>query len=121
MRYRIKELNGSVIVKVDRKAHEDDTAIVRRTLSAFLRRPKNKMTLWVAGWHKIATPDLEFLKTIHREAAMRGTTVRLCAFGDTLWIQFDPHQPSSQVATLPHHNRAVSRLEYQPLALKRSA
>jgi len=37
MRYRIKELHGSVVIKIDGRAREDEAARARRGLSPFPR------------------------------------------------------------------------------------
>lgn len=119
MRYRIKELNGSVIVKIDGKAREDEATRARCALSAFLRRPRVKVILYLAGLREIGTPELGLLEAIRREVKTQGGTLRLCGLRDDLRAQFD-RNPFLQIYEL-YHSLEASLLGLRELPLKRSA
>ncbi|MBF8298638.1 MAG: hypothetical protein HW395_1295, partial [candidate division NC10 bacterium] len=101
MRYRIKELHGSVVIKIDGKAREDDAASARRSLSAFLRRPGVKAILYLAGLREVGIAELGVLEAIRQEVKVQGGTRRLCALRDDLWTQFD-RNPFLHVYELYH-------------------
>ena len=87
MRYRIKELHGSVVIKIDGRAREDEAARARRGLSTFLRRPGVRAILYLAGLREIGVPELGVLDAIRQEVKAQGGTLRLCALRDDLWTQ----------------------------------
>lgn len=119
MRYRITELKGSLIVKIDGKAREDEGARARRALSAFLRRPGVKAILYLAGLREIGIAELGVLEAIRQEVKAQGGTLRLCALRDDLWAQFD-RNPFLHVYEL-YHDLESSLSGMPDLPLKRSA
>ena len=119
MRYRIKELKGSLIVKIDGTAREDEAARARRALSAFLRRPGVKAILYLAGLREVGVAELGVLEAIRREVRAQGGTLRLCALRDDLRAQFD-RNPFLQVYEL-YHDLESSLSGMPDLPLKRSA
>ncbi len=119
MRYRIKELKGSVVIKIDGKARDDEAPRARRALSAFLRRPGVKAILYLAGVRDLGVPELGVLDAIRQEVKAQGGTLRLCALRDDLRAQFD-RNPFLQVYEL-YHDLEASLSGMQDLPLKRSA
>ena len=119
MRYRIKELHGSVVIKIDGRAREDEAARARRGLSAFLRRPGVRAILYLAGLREIGVPELGVLDAIRQEVKAQGGTLRLCALRNDLWTQFD-RNPFLQVYEL-YHDLESSLSGMPDLPLKRSA
>ncbi len=119
MRYRIKELNGSVIVKIDGKAREDEAARVRCALSAFLRRPRVKVILYLAGLREIGIAELGVLEAIRREVKMQAGTLRLCAVRHDIRSQFE-RNPFLRVYEL-YHDLESSLSGMPDLPLERSA
>ena len=119
MRYRVKELRGSVLIKINGNALEDEAARARRALSAFLRRPGVKVILYMAGLREIGVPEIGVLEAIRREVKAQGGTLRLCAFREDLRAQFDCN-PFLQVYEL-YHNLEASLFGMPDLPLKRSA
>jgi anti-anti-sigma regulatory factor len=119
MRYRIKELNGTVIIKIDGRAREDEAARARRGLSAFLRRPGVKTILYLAGLREIGLPELGVLDAIRQEVKAQGGTLRSCGLRDDLRAQFD-RNPFLQVYEL-YHDLENGLSGMQDLPLKRSA
>lgn len=119
MRYRIKEFKGSVIIRLDGKARDDEAARARRVLSPFLRRPGVKAILYLAGLREIGIPEMGVLEAIRQEVKTRGGTLRLCGLRDDLRAQFD-RNPFLQVYEL-YHDLESSLLGIADLPLKRSA
>jgi len=119
MRYRIKELHGSVVIKIDGRAREDEAARARRGLSAFLRRPGVRAILYLAGLREIGVPELGVLDAIRQEVKAQGGTLRLCALRDDLRTRFD-RNPFLQVYDL-YHDLETSLSGMPDLPLKRSA
>ncbi len=119
MRYRIKEIKGSLVIKIDGKAREDEATRARRALSTFLRRPGVKVILYLAGLCEIDIPELGVLATIRHEVRAQGGTLRLCALRDDLRAQFD-RNPFLQVYEL-YHDLESSLSGMPDLPLKRSA
>ena len=119
MRYRIKELRGSVVIKLEGKAQEDEAVRARRALSVFLRRPSVRAILYLAGLQEIGTAELGVLEAIRREVKMQGGTLRLCALRDDLRTQFNSN-PFLQIYEIYHDlERSLSGMPDLPL--KRSA
>ncbi len=119
MRYGIKELKGSVIIKIDGRAGEDEAARARRALSVFLRRPRVKVILYLAGLREIGIPELGVLEAIRREVKMQAGTLRLCAVRHDIRSQFD-RNPFLQVYEL-YHDLESSLSGMPDLPLERSA
>ena len=119
MRYRIKELKGSLIIKIDGNAREDEAARASGALAAFLRRPRVKAILYLAGLREIGIAELGVLEAIRQEVRMQGGTLRLCALRDDLRAQFD-RNPFLQVYEL-YHDLEASLSGMPDLPLKRSA
>jgi len=119
MRYRIKELKGSVVIKLDGKARDDEVAMARRVLSPFLRHPGVNAILYLAGLRELAIPELRVLGAIRQEVKAQGGTLRLCALQDDLLAQFDGN-PFLHVYAL-YHDLETSLSGMQDLPLRRSA
>ena len=119
MRYRIKQFNGGLIIKLDGKAQDDEATRARRVLSPFLRRPGVKAILYLAGLCEIGIPEMGVLETIRQEVAAQDGTLRLCALRDHLRAQFDGN-PFLQVYEL-YHDLASGLSGMPDLPLKRSA
>jgi len=119
MRYRIKELRGTLIVKIDGGAREDEAARARRALSAFLRRPGVKVILYLAGLREVGISELGVLQAIRHEVKSQRGTLRLCALRDNLRERFD-RNPFLQVYEL-YHDLESSLSGMPDLPLKRSA
>jgi len=119
MRYRIKELRGSVIIKIDGRAREDEAPRARRALSVFLRRPGVKAILYLAGVRDLGLPELGVLDAIRQEVKAQGGTLRLCALRDDLRAHFD-RNPFLQVYEL-YHDLEAGLSGMQDLPLRRSA
>jgi anti-anti-sigma regulatory factor len=119
MRYRIKELHGSVVIKIDGRAREDEAARARRGLSAFLRRPGVRAILYLAGLREIGVPELGVLDAIRQEVRAQGGTLRLCALRDDLRARFD-RNPFLHAYEL-YHNLEASLFGMPDLPLKRLA
>lgn len=119
MRYRIKELKGSLIIKIDGTAREDEAARARRVLSAFLRRPRVRVILYLAGLRGLSLAELGVLEVIRQEVKVQGGSLRLCALRDDLRAQFD-RNPFLQVYEL-YHDLESSLSGMLDLPLKRSA
>lgn len=119
MRYRVKELKESVLIKINGDAREDEATRARRVLSAFLKRPGVKVILYMAGLREIGIREIGVLEAIRREVKAQGGTLRLCALREDLRAQFD-RNPFLQVYELYHD--LESGLSGMPdLPLKRSA
>ncbi len=119
MRYRIRELRGSVIIRIDGLAREDEAARARRALSVFLRRPRVEAILYLAGLREIGVAELGVLEAIRHEVRAQGGTLRLCALRDHLRAQFD-RNPFLHVYEL-YHDLESSLSGMPDLPLKRSA
>jgi hypothetical protein len=119
MRYRIREFKGSLIVKLDGQARDDEAVRLRRVLFPFLRRPGVKAVLNLAGLREFGIPELEVLGAIRQEVTAQGGTLRLYALQDDLLTQFD-WNPLLQVYAL-YHGLESSLTEMPDLPLKRSA
>ena len=119
MRYRIKEFKGSLIIKLEGKAREDEGARARRALATFLRRPQAKIILYLAGLREIGISELGVLEAIRQEVKAQGGTLRLCGLRDDLRAQFD-RNPFLQVYEL-YHNLEAGLFGMPDLPLKRSA
>ncbi len=119
MRYRIKELKGSVIIKIDGSAREDEATRARQTLAVFLRRPRVKVILYLAGLREIGMPELGVLEAIRREVKAQAGTLRLCAVRHDIRSQFD-RNPFLQVYEL-YHDLESSLSGMPDLPLERSA
>jgi hypothetical protein len=89
MRYRLRELKGSGIIRIDGLAREDEAARARRALSAFLRRPSVRAILYLAGLRELGTAESGVLEAIRREVKAQRGTLRSCAFREDLRAQFD--------------------------------
>ncbi len=119
MRYRIKELRDGVIIKLEGKAEEDEAARARRALSVFLRRPRVKVILYLAGLREIGIAELGVLEAIRREVKAQAGTLRLCAARHDIRSEFD-RNPFLQVYEL--YRDLESSLSGMPdLPLERSA
>ena len=119
MRYRIKELSGSVIIKIDGEARENEAARARQALSPFIRRPRVKAILHLAGLREIGIAELGVLEAIRQEVKLQGGRLRLCALRDDLRAQFD-RNPFLQAYEL-YHNLEAGLFGMPDLPLKRSA
>jgi anti-anti-sigma regulatory factor len=119
MRYRIRELKGSLIIKLDGQARDDEAARIHRTLLPLLQRPGVNPVLNLAGLREFGIPELEVLGAIRQEVKAQGGTLRLYALQDTLRAQFD-WNPFLQVYAL-YHDLESSLTEMPDLPLKRSA
>jgi len=119
MRYRIREFKGSLIIKLDGQARDDEAARSRRVLLPFLRRPGVKVVLNLARLREFGILELELLGVIRQEIKAQGGTLRLCALQDEFRDQFD-WNPFLQVYAL-YHDLESSLSEMPDLPLKRSA
>jgi anti-anti-sigma regulatory factor len=119
MKYRIKEFRDNVIIKLEGRAREDEAARARRALSVFLRRPRVKAILYLAGLSELGTAELGVLEAIRREVKMQAGTLRLCAVRHDIRSQFD-RNPFLQVYEL-YHDLESSLSGMPDLPLKRSA
>jgi anti-anti-sigma regulatory factor len=119
MRYRIKELKGSLIIKLEGKACEDEAARARRALATFLRRPQPRVILYLSGLREIGIPELGVLDAIRREVKANGGSLRLCGLRDDLRAGFD-RNPFLQVYEL-YRDLESSLSGMLELPLKRSA
>jgi len=119
MRYRIKELKGSLIIKLEGKAREDEAARARRALATFIRRPKPRIILYLTGLREIGISELGVLDAIRREVKANGGSLRLCGLRDDLRAQFD-RNPFLQAYEL-YHNLEAGLFGMPDLPLKRSA
>jgi len=119
MRYRIKEFKGSLIIKLEGKAREDEAARARRALATFLRRPQAKIILYLAGLREIGISELGVFDAIRREVKANGGSLRLCGLRDDLRTGFD-RNPFLQVYEL-YRDLESSLSGLLELPLKRSA
>ena len=119
MRYRIREFKGSLIIKLDGHARDDETVRVRRVLLPFLRRPGVKVILNLVGLREFGIPEVGVLGAIRQEVAAQNGALRLCALQDDLLAQFD-WNPMLQVYAL-YYGLESSLSEMSDLPLKRSA
>lgn len=119
MRYRIREFRGSLIIRLDGQARDDEAAGLRRVLLPFLRRPGVKVVLNLARLREFGIPELEVLGVIREEVKAQGGTLRLCALQEDLQAQLD-WNPFLQVYAL-YRNLESSLSEMPDLPLRRSA
>lgn len=119
MRYRIKELKGSVVIKIDGEARDDEAARARRALSVFIQRPGVRVILYLAGLREIGMAEMGVLNAIRHEVKVQGGILRLCGLRDDLRAQFD-RNPFLEVYEL-YHDLESSLSGMPDLPLKRSA
>lgn len=119
MRYRIKAIKERVIIKIDGRAGEDEAARARRALSVFLRRPRVKVILYLAGLREIGIPELGVLEAIRREVKTQAGTLRLCAVRQDIRSQFE-RNPFLRVYEV-YHDLESSLSGMPDLPLERSA
>lgn len=119
MRYRIKECRGSLIIKLDGKALDNEEARLHRVLLPLLRHHGVKVVINLTGLDELGIPELGVLGAIRQEVRAQGGTLRLCALRDDLRARFD-RNPFLQVYEL-YHDLESSLSGMPDLPLKRSA
>lgn len=119
MRYRIKECKGSLIIRLDGKALDNEEARLHRVLLPLLRRHGVKVVINLTGLDELGIPELGVLGVIRREVKAQDGTLRLYALQDNLRAQFD-WNPFLQVYAL-YHDLEGSFSQMPDLPLKRSA